>query len=279
MMNSRYGIFCLILFLAVLGLGVKNYEIWSQPAGAGIKREVPKKPETRTEFLPGVSAPAPAIPRDAYKPIAEKNIFHPDRQEFPVSATGQMRSSARPQVALHGIVLGRDYQSATIVNPGRSLMKGEREAKTVKLGDRIGDYQVSKIQEDRILLDSGEDSFEVLLYDPSAPKKRVEVKTPAPAVSVTSSAGGPSPASGPSPPSSPGAPPRAPVPSPAQAFRPAPQIPQPAPQAGAAASSGQEAPAQALTPQPTPSTPTPGTGIWRGRRQFQPVSPETPQGK
>jgi len=279
MMTSRYGIFSLIFFLAVLGLGVKNYEIWSHPAGAVIKREVPRKPETRSEPLPVVSTPAAAIPRDAYKTIAEKNIFHPDRQEFPVSATGQMRSSARPQIALYGIVMGRDYQSATIVNPGRPLMKGEREAKTIKLGDRVGDYQVVKIQEDRIMLDSGEDSFEVLLYDPGAPKKRAEVKTPAPAVSVTSSVGGPSPASGTSAPSAPTATPRVSVPSPAQAVRAAPQILSPAPQAGSAGSPGQGDPGRALQPQAVPSTPTPATGIWRGRRQVQPVTPENPQGK
>ena len=279
MMTSRYGIFCLILFFAVLGLGFKNYEIWSQPAGVVIKREVPKKPETRTENLAAVAVLEEATPRDVYKAIAEKNIFHPERQEFPLIATEQARSSARPQIALYGIVVGRDYQSATIVSPGKPLMKGEREAKTVKVGDRIGDYRVEKIQEDRIVMESAGDSFEVLLYDPSAPKKRIEVKTPVQPVAVTSSVGGPSPASGSPAPPTPVAAPRTPAQSPIQSVRPAPQIPQPAPQVAGPGSMGQEAPGTTLQPQSTPSTTTPSTGIWRGRRQFQPVDPATPQGK
>jgi hypothetical protein len=278
MMASRYAIFCLILFFAVLGLGFKNYEIWSQPAGAVIKREVPRKPETRTENLAAVAVPAEATPRDAYKVIAEKNLFHPERQEFPVTGTDQSRPSARPQIALYGVILGGDYQSATIVNPGKPLMKGEREAKTVKVGDRVGDYRVAKIQEDRIVMDSDGDSFEVLLYDPSAPKKRIEVKTPVQPVAVTSSAGGPSPAPGTPSPPVPAASPRTPVGSLAPGVHPGPQIPQPAPQVGAS-KPVEQTPGTALQPQTSPSTTTPATGIWRSRRQTQPVDPATPQGK
>jgi len=56
MTASRYGVFCLILFFGVLALGVQNYEVWSRSAGAVIKREVPKKPEAKTEAPP--SAPS-----------------------------------------------------------------------------------------------------------------------------------------------------------------------------------------------------------------------------
>lgn len=275
MTGSRFGVLCLILLLAVLGLGFKNYEIWSRPAGAGIKREIPKKPEARTEkVLPG-PAVAEILPPEAYKAVAEKNLFHPDRQEFPVSAApDQTRPAARPQIQLYGILIGGDHQAATVVNPGRTLAKGERETKTVKVGDRIGEYSVAKIQEDRIVMESAGDSFEVLLYDPNAPKKRVEVRTPAPQVAVTSSAAGPSPPPPPGTPAPPVAaiPPRTPPIPPAQ---PSPPLPHPAPQV-AVPRPAEPTPGAVLQPQAPSSPAAPGIGVWRGRRPFRPAEPETP---
>lgn len=290
-MTSRYGIFCLVLFFAVLGLGFKNYEIWSQSAGAVIKREVPKKPETRTETPPAAVVPAETTSRETYRSISEKNIFHPERQEFPVTGAEQAKSSARPQITLYGVIVAGEYQSATIVNPGRPAVKGEREAKTVKVGDRIGDYKVAKIQEDRIVMESaGGDSFEVLLYDPNFPKRRVEVKAPGQPVAVTSSTGGPSPAPGSPTSSVPAAPPRTvpmtpsggPLPmtpsmTPAPGTQPSPPVPMPMPQM-AAPQPSELTPGTALQPQPTPSPTTPGTGIFRGRRPVRPANPATPQG-
>jgi hypothetical protein len=271
MMTSRYGVFCLILFLAALGLGFKNYEVWSQPGGGVAKREVPKKPEGRAEPAPAAVPPEEIVPREAYKSISEKNIFHPDRQEFPVTAAAeQAKPAARPQITLYGVVVAGEYQSATIVNPGRPMVKGEREAKTVRIGDRIGDYKVAKIQEDRIVMESAGDSFEVLLYDPGAPKKRIEVKTPVQPVAVTSSAGGPAPAPGAAgAQAAPPAAPRTPLGSPVPAVQPSPPIPQPTPPVS------QPTP-QVTAPKPAEQT-APGVGIWRGRRPFRPADPATPQ--
>jgi hypothetical protein len=276
-MTSRYGAFCLILAVVVLGLGFKNYETWSQPAGAVIKKEVPRKPEARSEAVPAPVDVPEATPREAYKAISEKNLFHPDRQEFPVTGAEQAKPSARPPVALQGVVISGDYQSATIVTPGKPLGKGEREARTVRVGDRIGDYKVAKIEEDRIFMESGGDSFEVLLYDPSAPKKRLEVKTPVQPVAVTTAAPGPpAPTAGPAP--APAAPPR---PSPAGAvptLQPAPApVPQPSPQA-APPRPMEPAPGTSIQPQVTPSPTAPGTPF-RGRGRYQPGSIVTsPQG-
>jgi len=279
MMTSRYGIFCLILFFGVLALGVQNYEVWSRSGGAVIKREIPKKPETKAEaHLPAVS-PGESIAREVYKAIAEKNIFHPDRQEFPGTAGAEQgKPAGRPQIALYGVVVGGEHQSATIVNPGRTLMKGEREAKTVKLGDRIGDYKVSSIQEDRIVMESAGDSFEVLLYDPSAPKKRAEVKTPVQPVAVTSSVAAPAATPGPPATAAPAAV-RTPVGGPASGAQPAARTPAPGAQISPAKPAEPKT-GTALQP-PSAQTPpaiTPGTGIWRGRRPIQPPDPATPQG-
>ncbi len=66
---------------------------------------------------------------------------------------------------LYGVVVGDDYQSASVSSPGRSLRKGERETMILKMGDRIGGYKLAKIAADRITMEAAGDSFEVLLYD------------------------------------------------------------------------------------------------------------------
>ena len=70
--------------------------------------------------------------------------------------------------------------------------KGERETVTVKIGDRVGEYKLNKISPDRIGLEAQEDSFEVLLYDAGAPKKRVYAKIENKSATATSTASGPS---------------------------------------------------------------------------------------
>jgi hypothetical protein len=289
-MSSRYSIFCIILSFIVLILGVENYEIWSPSAGTVIKREVPKKPEAKAETIPGPSASKELPPpREAYKMISEKNIFNPERKEFPVAAADDIskKSNVRPQVTLYGVVVGGEFQSATIVNPGRPLQKGEREARTVKIGDRIGDYRVEKILGDRIVMENAGDSFEVLLYDPSAPKRRMEVKPATPPVAVTSSIGGPAAppmpgaSPGPNPPaSSSGMPPPRTTPmtpSPGPGLTPSGAQPMP-PITTQPAMPSPGAAIQPSGPQPSGTPASPSPGIWRGRRPVQPGTQTGTQG-
>jgi hypothetical protein len=91
----------------------------------------------------------------------------------------------RPKIDLYGVVIGEGYVTASVINPGRALHKGERETRTIKVGDMIAGYKVIKIALDRIVVAAGEDFFEVLLYDPKAPKKRVETRTPNQAATIT----------------------------------------------------------------------------------------------
>jgi hypothetical protein len=194
-MSVKYVFFTLLLIFVVALLGVKNYEVWTQPvevaAENGLIRKQGKDPQA-----------APIVLRSqrdtnsiaSYIFIAEKNIFNPERKDFPVAPVEQNKSRVRPQVILHGVTIAEDYQAASITNPGRPLKKGERETMTVKIGEKIGEYKLSKILPDRITLEDPNDSFEVLLYDPKMPKKRTPVQTESkPAATTTTS----SPGSGP----------------------------------------------------------------------------------
>ena len=201
----------------------------------------------------------------SYISISEKNIFNPERKEFPILGAGAdaRKPTARPHIVLYGVTIAADYQAASLVNPGGPLKKGEREQMTFKLGEQVGDYKLAKILSDRITLEGEGDSFEVLLYDPKMPKRRRDVRTENRPAAVTSTQ--PAPASGTA---------RAPLP-PAGAGAPGPAT---SPPASLGASKPAAPGGQVAAPPPSiPARPTvPSPDMRRGRRPVYPPTPPTP---
>ncbi len=268
-MSKRYGILSILLFLIILILAYENYAMRSSSWSITPRKESGKKGEIKPEPLPPSATPRETAPREAFNVVAEKNVFNPERKEFSSAAAAAMaKPVTRPQITLYGVAITEGYQVASIINPGRPLYKGEREMRSLKIGDMVGEYKLSKIMSDRIVMEAGEDSFEVLLYDPRTPKKRVEVKTPIQPATVTSTAPGATPGAvipgvRPVVPTSPvPAPGMVPSPVPARPPLPVPRVP------GSAAEAVSPPPvaSPALTPQVAPPDP----GIWRGRRPLSP---------
>lgn len=245
-MASRYGLLGLMVFLLVVILGFKNFEIWSYSGPRmSLKKDGKKsggKPEAPPAFLPARERGSVG----PYLAIAEKNIFSPDRKDFAAQVSGEAAPTGRPQVVLYGIVIADRFQTASVVSAGRPLLKGERELKTLKLGDEIGGYKLAKILPDRIMLEAAGDSFEVLLFDPKSAKRRTSVRTANPPPTISSGKPRtPSPAKPPSPV-------RSRTVSPRTTPTPVGPIPRRA--------------IQVPSPQPKPPGAVPDPGIWRGRR-------------
>ena len=249
-MSLRYAVFCLLLCFVVVLLALKNVEVWTQPIEGVLQEGGPKKGEARVEgpFTLGTQRETTSIA--SFILVSEKNIFNPERKEFSLTNLDQSKPMTRPQIILYGVTLAKDYQSASIVNPGRPLRKGEREMMTLKIGDRVGEYKLTTVLPDRITMEAGEDSFEALLYDSNMPKRRTAAKTESRPAEITSTAPAPVPA---------------PVPRAAEAPKPAepprerviePPLPRP------------------VTP-PPPSYPIP----FRGRRPATPYTPPESEGK
>ncbi len=124
--------------------------------------------------------PRDPIPVESYNVISEKNIFSPERKEFPApaAAIAEVPKPIIPaQVVLYGVVIAGDYQSAIVSIPDRPHGKGERGTQVIKSGEKIGEYTLAKILPDRICMESNGAIFEVLLYDPQNPKRKVDRKT------------------------------------------------------------------------------------------------------
>ncbi|MCJ7495968.1 MAG: hypothetical protein MUP68_17320 [Deltaproteobacteria bacterium] len=177
----KYKVLNFFLFAVVLSTAFMNYETWSQSNESA--NAVAGKPETRSESAFKTEALAVKEKPESvqsFRIIAEKNIFSPERKDFPSPAltpAERPQPIVRPQVILSGVVIFGDYQAASVSIPGRPPGKGERDAMTLKVGDKIAEYKLAKISADRITLEAGGDSFEVLLYDPKKPKARIEVST------------------------------------------------------------------------------------------------------
>jgi hypothetical protein len=178
MSSKKYLVLNILLCLAILVFAVEIFETWHNPnellTNAGIARG---KVEGRIEDPPMSASTKEPMSVQSYNLISEKNIFSPERTEFPIPAAVTAESQkpiVRPQILLYGLAIGEGYQSATVVNPGRALRKGERETLNLKVGGKIGEYTLAKILPDRIIMEGGGDTFEVLLDDSRKPKRHVE---------------------------------------------------------------------------------------------------------
>jgi len=185
-MSSKYVVLNILLVVLGVMVLIDHYEIWSKPNEL-IQRpqETINKPSTKAENFSTFESRKEPLSLNSLISISEKNIFSPERKNFPIPTVEKSNPVARPQLILYGVTIAGDYQAASLVNPGRPLLKGERETITLKLGEKIGGYKLAKIQPDRIVMESNGDSFEVLLYDPRNPKKRTEVKTDVKPAAVT----------------------------------------------------------------------------------------------
>jgi hypothetical protein len=257
-MSSKYGVLCFLALLLVLLLMIKNYEIWTQPVEWVPEENAAKRPQTKPENKPEVLSTFGTQKNSAYaKPyasISEKNIFNPDRKDFPSPIGTAGRQLVRPQIVLYGVTIIGNYKAASIASPGRPLQRGERETFTVKVGERVGEYKLAEIFSDRVKLEAEGDTFEVLLYDQLKSKRRSDIRTESKPATITSTQPVPStPAPG------------TPIPTPASPIPPT-AVPQPTPPAG----TGQ---AGVITRQPaSPVSPTPPRTDFPRRRPYYPPS-------
>ena len=113
-MSLRYGILNLLVFVIIILLASKTYKVWINPVEMTPEKEVIKKTlEIKSPPIPGIKKESPnPSPHIA---ISEKNIFSPDRREFPTQAKPEVKKPVvRPQISLYGVTLADNYQSACI---------------------------------------------------------------------------------------------------------------------------------------------------------------------
>lgn len=203
-MFKHYGLFNFLLSIIIIFLFVKNYETWTKPEPRPITKEESKRSESKGDAIPLLSSlNIPKFDVSSLPALAQKNIFHPERREFVSLNPEQPKTMPlnRPQIQLQGILITDEVMKASLTLEGRSLPKGEKAVRTLNLGDQIGEYKLTKILPDRIVLEGPGDVYEVFLYDLKSPKKRMEIRTaPRRTEPIRSSPAGPVPTTKTSPP-------------------------------------------------------------------------------
>ena len=123
-MSGRYLILSLLLVLIILLLFLKNYEIWTYPVEWASEKETMKKLDKRPESPLMMVVQRNPTPIQSYISISEKNIFSPERKEFPIFGADARKPMVRPQVVLYGVTIAGDYKAASIVNPAGPSQRG-----------------------------------------------------------------------------------------------------------------------------------------------------------
>jgi hypothetical protein len=156
-----------LLIVAAIFLAVRLYDAWrAGPSSA------PPEPAPTAQAEPPAPPPtaAPRPPLTAYAGVAERNLFSPNRTEAPPEpprpAPGTAAAPPAPKPRLYGVVLLPEGR-------GRAYLEDvqRRRVFAYSVGDLVGDARLEQIKVDRVVLQRGGETFEVLLNDPSKPRQ------------------------------------------------------------------------------------------------------------
>lgn len=164
-MIPRIWLINIILALCVLFAGSSAYRAWTQ--------------EERVEAMePSAELPVPApekmrtnergsLRESAYSVIAERTLFTPDRVEFLPESSEPTEQAELPiisgrRMSLYGVIIMGNDRKALIDNPRRE--PDEPERKWVRVGEMLGNWTVSAIEPESILLREGAKNYKIPLY-------------------------------------------------------------------------------------------------------------------
>ena len=169
----RAWIIGLGLAAAAVFFGYQAFEVWSANDPPEVNKPVGKPPKAQ-------AARKVAYRRkpvyDAYAVIAEKNLFSSDRREKlpekapPPKLVTPLRS-LDIRFALFGIVIDGDEKKALISNFNKKSAT-DKEYIWLKVGDKIGNLNVSEIQPDQIIVTERGNTYTISLSDQDHPQKR-----------------------------------------------------------------------------------------------------------
>lgn len=172
-MLSRIWVINLFMAVLVIFIGVKSYGVWTEGGQTALKMQAVKKSKARPKKRVVQKRMPPEL---AYAVVVDKTLFTPDRKEFIPEEEPEQEPEAKQlyisgkKIVLYGVIVMDDYKSALITNPRPKT--GERKTKWVKVEDPIGDFMVTLINKNSILLTKGSKEYKILLHDKDKPKRR-----------------------------------------------------------------------------------------------------------
>ncbi len=169
----RSWIIGILLAGAVVFFGYQTFEVWSRDGTLEVNKPVRKPLRPHADRRVAYRRNPPSR---TYEVIPQKNLFSSDRREK-VPETSQTPSLVKPpkpldrRFALFGIVINGNEKKALVSNLNKKNAK-EKKYIWVKVGDKVGDLNISEIKSEQITVIKGRSTYTIRLSDQSRPQKR-----------------------------------------------------------------------------------------------------------
>jgi hypothetical protein len=166
-----------LLLVAAGFLAVRLHAVWPESPVVTLTPAAPvgvtgARPPAATS--PTTSSARPAL--STYAVIAERNLFSPSRTETPPDPPRPQVATAPtpppPRPRLYGVVMLPDGKARAYLEDVQ-----RRRVFAYSTGDSVAGSQLEQIRADRVVLRRGNETFEVLLRDPSKPRPAAPVPT------------------------------------------------------------------------------------------------------
>lgn len=169
----RTWIFCILLAVAAIFFGYQAFEVWSGNDRPVVKKTVQKMTKRQVNRRVAYRRNQRNI---SFEVIAQKDLFSSDRREklpekSPTPSPVKAAQSLDKRFALFGIVIDGSEKKALVANLDKKNAKGKAVI-WVKVGDKIGNLNVSEIQPEQIIITQGDRTYTVRLSDNDHPQKR-----------------------------------------------------------------------------------------------------------
>jgi hypothetical protein len=164
-MIPRIWLINVILALCVVAAGSSAYSVWVQEDP--LRQEDPSK-ESSMAAVKGSRANERVILREsAYRNIAERTLFSPDRTEYLPEESDSMVEEETSiiqgkKINLYGVIIMDNDRKALIDNPNRKT--GEPLKKWVRVGEMFGKVRVVAIESKSVSLAEGAKKYKIHLY-------------------------------------------------------------------------------------------------------------------
>jgi hypothetical protein len=187
---SKIWLINISLAVCVVFFGIMSFDVWSKGDETIQEMQTGKSSE---KPLPGERLIERTMPPEStYGIVADKNLFSANRLEFiPEKVEPGPLKISEKMIFLYGVILTGDRKMALISNPEPGPQAGKKPAKDkwVEIGHTIGNFSVTDIRQDRIIIAGGDRTHEILLYDKNKPARKITVaeKPTTPTVGATGS--------------------------------------------------------------------------------------------
>lgn len=154
------------IVLIVIGILLADYAVYPLLK----KGSIYNVPAPRELTLEEEEIPMPSVPSITdHMVIVQQNLFHPERR-VPTEAKAEDVPMPSPEFILYGTMVTKDVSLAYIAD--RNAPQTGKRHLTLKKGDLLSGYMLTEIEDDRVVMEKGEEKLIVYLYDPQKMKTR-----------------------------------------------------------------------------------------------------------